>query len=177
MIARGRDHDRSATGGALQRALKRGVEAEHCHLADPRADDDASALSPLRRAERELTGKESNGQAWEPLFDLLATELKIAATRTTVSSVPAFLTEHLRRRLWKVDQKRASEIAATPEQGSAPALSDEEKRKCPDCAGTNFWYPDGQEKGVAKCKHARLTEEKRLDLPKVTAPNPKRTDC
>ncbi len=31
---------------------------------------------------------------------------------------------------------------------------------CPDCRGTGFWYPDGQEKGVAKCKHARLKEEK-----------------
>ena len=31
---------------------------------------------------------------------------------------------------------------------------------CPDCRGTGFWYPDGQEKGVAKCRHARLQEEK-----------------
>lgn len=29
-------------------------------------------------------------------------------------------------------------------------------RSCPDCQGTGFWYPEGQEKGVAKCKHTRL---------------------
>jgi hypothetical protein len=29
---------------------------------------------------------------------------------------------------------------------------------CPDCKGTNFWYPNGKEKGVAKCLHPRLDE-------------------
>ncbi len=28
--------------------------------------------------------------------------------------------------------------------------------KCPDCQGTGFWYPQGMERGVSKCKHARL---------------------
>jgi hypothetical protein len=27
---------------------------------------------------------------------------------------------------------------------------------CPDCFGTGMWYPEGYEKGVAKCKHKRL---------------------
>jgi len=27
---------------------------------------------------------------------------------------------------------------------------------CPDCHGTGFWYPNGTEQGVAKCRHARL---------------------
>jgi hypothetical protein len=87
---------------------------------------------------------------------MLVTELKIAAGRTTVSNVPAFLTEHLRRRLWKVDKKQATEIAVEPEQGTHSPLSDEEKRSCPDCAGTNFWYPEGPDKGVSKCRHAKL---------------------
>lgn len=109
-------------------------------------------------AEKELTGKNSaSGMQWGELAELLVTELKIAASRTSVSNVPAFLTEHLRRRLWKVDQKRAAEIAVEPEaQGSQPTLTEEEKRSCPDCAGTNFWYPDGPDKGVAKCAHAKL---------------------
>jgi hypothetical protein len=55
-----------------------------------------------------------------------------------------------------VDKKRATEIAIEPEQASHTALSDEEKRSCPDCAGTNFWYPQGTDKGVAKCKHSKL---------------------
>jgi hypothetical protein len=33
-------------------------------------------------------------------------------------------------------------------------------KNCPDCQGSGFWYPEGVEKGVAKCKHARLAEGK-----------------
>jgi hypothetical protein len=28
---------------------------------------------------------------------------------------------------------------------------------CPDCSGTGFWYPEGIEKGVQRCKHEKLT--------------------
>lgn len=31
-------------------------------------------------------------------------------------------------------------------------------KNCPDCQGSGFWYPEGVERGVAKCKHLRLTE-------------------
>jgi hypothetical protein len=34
-------------------------------------------------------------------------------------------------------------------------------KSCPDCQGSGFWYPEGTEKGVAKCKHLRLTEGKK----------------
>jgi hypothetical protein len=27
---------------------------------------------------------------------------------------------------------------------------------CPNCAGTGFWYPDGTDKGVARCSHESL---------------------
>jgi hypothetical protein len=121
-------------------------------------DDEAAPLGELfRELEREVIGKNSASlQQWQDLRELLVTELKIAAGRTTISNVPAFLTEHLRRRLWKVDKKRATEIAIEPEQGSQPTLSDAEKRTCPDCAGTNFWYPEGLDKGVARCRHTKL---------------------
>jgi DNA-binding Lrp family transcriptional regulator len=33
-------------------------------------------------------------------------------------------------------------------------------KNCPDCQGSGFWYPEGIERGVAKCKHVRLTEGK-----------------
>jgi hypothetical protein len=123
-------------------------------------DDEATRqlADVFLKAEKELTGKNSaNGVQWGELAEMLVTELKIAASRTTVSNVPAFLAEHLRRRLWKVDKKRATEIAAVePAQGSEPALSEEEKRACPDCAGTNFWYPEGPDKGVSRCRHLKL---------------------
>ena len=126
------------------------------------SDDDAAARRLAARfieAERELTGKVSTSEErWDEVADVLVTELRIAAARTTVSNVPAFLAEHLRRRLWKVDKARATELAATEGQGrQATALTAEEMQKCPDCAGTGFWYPDGAEKGVAKCRHASLT--------------------
>lgn len=122
-------------------------------------DDEATRrfVENLQQAERELTGKIStNSEAWSELAEVLVTELKIAAGRTTVSNVPAFFAEHLRRRLWKVDKRRATEIAVEPEQGNQSALSEAEKRSCPDCAGTNFWYPDGPDKGVSRCRHSKL---------------------
>ncbi len=41
---------------------------------------------------------------------------------------------------------------------NAPATEAADISQCPDCKGTGFWYPDGTEKGVAKCKHTRLAE-------------------
>jgi hypothetical protein len=125
-------------------------------------DDEAGArrlAARLIHVERELTGKVSKeGDRWEDLAEVLVAELRIAAARTTVSNVPAFLAEHLRRRLWKVDKAGAAEMASgQSEQGNvAPALTAEEKQKCPDCAGVGFWYPDGPDKGVAKCQHVKL---------------------
>ncbi|HLL14432.1 MAG TPA: hypothetical protein VK388_05185 [Pyrinomonadaceae bacterium] len=114
-------------------------------------DDDAFAKS-LREVERELTGKESSAQAWESLFELLAAELKIAAARTTVSSVPAFLTEHLRRRLWKLDKKQLEE-EVVDEKSTEPPI---DASKCLDCGATGWWYPNGPDKGVARCRHQKL---------------------
>ena len=34
-------------------------------------------------------------------------------------------------------------------------------KNCPDCQGSGFWYPEGVEKGVAKCKHVRLGREEK----------------
>jgi hypothetical protein len=30
---------------------------------------------------------------------------------------------------------------------------------CPDCHGTNFFYPEGHNKGVTRCQHSRLGQE------------------
>ncbi|HZG50622.1 MAG TPA: hypothetical protein VEZ40_00680 [Pyrinomonadaceae bacterium] len=128
------------------------------------SDDDAHArrlAAKMVDAEKELTGRISTSdEKWEELAEVLVSELRIAAARTTVSNVPAFLAEHLRRRLWKVDKARATEMAAegegTHEQEVRNRLSDEKRKLCPDCAGVGFWYPEGPDKGVAKCKHIRL---------------------
>jgi hypothetical protein len=125
-------------------------------------DDEAFAkfILVLQEAAKQVTGKRLNPSDKErlgELAELLATELKIAAARTTnVSSVPAFLTEHLRRRLWKVDKKQVSGEGKPETSSAKTALSNEEARNCPDCGGSGMYYPEGYEKGVAKCRHEKL---------------------
>ncbi len=41
-------------------------------------------------------------------------------------------------------------------QASTPASKSVDASSCPDCNGTGWWYPQGQEMGIAKCKHERL---------------------
>jgi hypothetical protein len=121
-------------------------------------DDAARAMAKtLLQAERELTGKNSsNSIQWRELAEVLVAELKIAAGRTTISNVPAFMAEHLRRRLWKLDKKQATrEGKELPDQASLkPCIP--EGQTCPDCSNTGWWYPNGMEKGVARCTHLKL---------------------
>jgi hypothetical protein len=53
---------------------------------------------------------------------------------------------------------RSGEADALIEKFFQPQTSAEplDASKCPDCQGTGFWYPQGREQGVSKCKHARL---------------------
>ena len=73
-------------------------------------DELRRSLAPLLDATRELTGREASD--WREVAEVLAAELKIAAGRTTVSSVPAFLAEHLRRRLWKKEKRDMDALAS-----------------------------------------------------------------
>ena len=129
-----------------------------------RTDDEAFArlVSRLRRATREITGKEpsaAEAERWDQLGELLVMELKIAAGRTgNVSSVPAFFTEHLRRRLWKKDQRQVEEEGKI-EAGKSGTRFEVDASKCPDCFGAGMWYPEGFDKGVARCRHEKLTGE------------------
>jgi hypothetical protein len=131
-----------------------------------RTDDDDAALAglyaALKQASIELTGKDlslAESERWRELAEVLIAEVKIAAARTTVSSLPAFLAEHLRRRLWKIDKRRAlAEGTETPDQGLSASPS-ADYSKCPDCAGSNWYYPEGQEKGIKRCRHEKLRVE------------------
>ena len=74
-------------------------------------DDEAFAglVERLKTASREVSGKEPSGadaERWTEVAELLVTELKVAASRTNVTSAPAFLAEHLRRRLRKADARQ-----------------------------------------------------------------------
>jgi hypothetical protein len=130
-------------------------------------DDDAALaglLAILKQAAKDLTGKNpsaSEVERWRELGEVLSTELKIAAAHTAVSSVPSFFAEHLRRRLFKKDRKQIAEEAASSSSipASASMLTDAQIRECPDCGGSGLYYPEGYEKGVAKCKHEKLSRE------------------
>jgi hypothetical protein len=129
---------------------------------DINTDDEAFTefAAAVRKTAKEITGREpSKAEAtrWAEVAEVLMTELKIAAGRTTVSSVPAFLAEHLRRRLWK-KEKRQIEAETAEQKASSPSRK-VDATKCPDCFGTGMYYPEGYEKGVAKCPHSKLTEE------------------
>lgn len=124
-------------------------------------DDEAFAefVSLLRENAREITGRQpsaAEAAKWRELAEVLITELRIAAGRTTVSSVPAFLAEHLRRRLWKLENRKQPPTGAGESEASGPTVTREEALECPDCFGTGMYYPDGFEKGVARCKHQQL---------------------
>lgn len=129
-----------------------------------RNDDDDAALAGLvarlKIAAKEITGREvSTGERerWNDLAEVLVTELKIAAARTTVSSVPSFLSEHLRRRLFKKDKQQLTAEATTASYQAQ--LSPVEINKCPDCGGSGWFYPQGEGQGVARCKHEKLLPE------------------
>jgi len=124
-------------------------------------DDEAFAgfVELMRKAAAEVTGRAPTAaekSRWTDLGELLAAELKIAAGRTTVSSAPAFLTEHLRRRLWKKD---AQQFEVEGAQAGPDADRKADISLCPDCFGTGMFYPEGYDKGVAKCSHERLTAD------------------
>jgi hypothetical protein len=127
-----------------------------------KSDDDeafADFITVIGKAAKETTGRglsPAERHRWAEVAEVLATELKIAAGRTTVSSAPSFLAEHLRRRLWK-KEKRQIEAEAVKQKESAPTAIDDVS-KCPDCFGTGMWYPQGFDKGVARCDHVKLRE-------------------
>jgi hypothetical protein len=99
-------------------------------------DDEAFAtlIEKLRTATREVSGKEpskADAERWAEVAELLVTELKVAASRTTVTSAPAFLAEHLRRRLRKADarqiEREVGEASSRQAAGTAkPELNAEQ---------------------------------------------------
>ena len=147
--------DNTNTSGTPNTSFKTNTE---------RSDDDeayAAFLAAMKEAVREVTGRDSSpaeAQRWKELAEVLVTELKIAAGRTTVSSAPAFFAEHLRRRLFKKDKREIEREAAAPGTGKSTALTQDQINQCPDCFGTGMWYPEGYEKGVAKCRHEKLED-------------------
>lgn len=81
--------------------------SENFFRSEEKTVDDESALDELTRTfekmSRKYTGEnlsKNEREKWKELAELLEMEFEVAAARTkSISSVPVFLTEHLRRRL------------------------------------------------------------------------------
>jgi hypothetical protein len=133
-------------------------------ISSAEADDERFALSELNKifseATLKITGstpRSADRERWAELARVLVSELEIAAGHTTISSVPSFLAEHLRRRLWKIDKQQAqAEGRELPDQ-AINTLQSPDASQCPDCAGSGWHYPQGLDKGVKRCQHERLT--------------------
>jgi hypothetical protein len=137
-------------------------EAKTSFKTNTERDDDealATFVTTMKKVAKEITGRElslAESSRWGELADVLATELKIAAGRTIVSSVPAFLAEHLRRRLWKKEKRQ---LDAESKELTATSTQKVDAAECPDCFGTGMWYPEGFDKGVARCRHEKLAPD------------------
>jgi hypothetical protein len=178
--------DRGHTGdkvpvvqGSQSDPCDRGISAEDTSTSEApktliktsteQRDDDDAALAglnaTLKQAAEEVTGRKlsaSELERWRELGEVLATELKIAAARTTVSSAPSFLSEHLRRRLWKKDKRELQAEATTTvaQAGKSSSLNPEQIKACPDCGGTGFKYKgENFTGGVEKCRHEKLVSD------------------
>ncbi|MDQ3917793.1 MAG: hypothetical protein M3348_04895 [Acidobacteriota bacterium] len=130
----------SGVGGVGSEALESTTSGDpktSFKTKDQNTDDEAFAglVASLKQASREVTGREpsaSDRDRWKDVAELLTTELRIAAARTCVTSAPAFLAEHLRRRLRKADarqiEREVSEATAGMSSAapSKPELSHDE---------------------------------------------------
>jgi hypothetical protein len=64
-----------------------------------------------------------------------------------------YLVEH-----HEINPRIASMIVNAGEGNPQQALPlDSDASMYPDCGGTGYWYPGGEGKGVAKCKHLKLS--------------------
>jgi hypothetical protein len=90
-------------------------------------------LETLSKVSEKVSGKpphKSDSEKWKQIAELLAMELEIAAARTkSVSNVPAFLTEHLRRRLLGKATMPKSKVSNSLQVGKAndPKAKDTEE--------------------------------------------------
>ena len=110
------------TGGVIAANNSRSVEPKTSFKTNTNDDEVFSKFNQiLRDAHREVTGRNPTTSDVEKYADVartLADELKMASVKTNITSPPAFLAEHLKRRLSKPD--REGKVKPTVE---APALA------------------------------------------------------
>jgi hypothetical protein len=73
-------------------------------------------------------------------------------------AIPAGLAKIAGQENFAGQAKSAAIIDKDLKESNKREMAAPDYKTCPDCQGSGFWYPEGNEKGVAKCKHARLAE-------------------
>jgi hypothetical protein len=122
-------------------------------------DDEAFAglVRDLRQATLDVTGREptaADSARWQSVGEVLVTELKIIAARTNVvSSAPAVLNEHLRRRLGKAESRAVETPAVSTEQNKPKVNREFTNELCPVCKGAlTEADPDGGKRRCTFCR-------------------------
>ncbi len=72
-------------------------------------------------------------------------------------AIPAGLAKIAGQENFAGQAKSATIIDKALKENTKREEASQDYKNCPDCSGSGFWYPEGIEKGVAKCKHAKLT--------------------
>jgi hypothetical protein len=127
-LVRGTDQKRDSDGQSQTSENKEESLGPKTFIKTERSDDDdeafAGMFAALKDAITRVTGKSptaGDAPRLKEIGELLAAELQIAASRTTVTSGPAFLAEHLRRRLRKADAKQIEREVSEASREAASA--------------------------------------------------------
>jgi hypothetical protein len=135
--------------------LSWGWGKETCFISNPRLSERSNVpLSSMKRAVIGLVSKgmiektgQTNGYGKEQGVEYRVPNMgwqPNTSSQPTLSSQPNM--SPIKEKLLKENNKNGNELSL-------------DTKNCPDCQGSGFWYPEGTEKGVAKCKHQRLRDE------------------
>jgi hypothetical protein len=123
-----------------------------CFISNPRLSERSNVpLSSMKRAVAGLVSKgmvektgQTNGFGKEQGVEYRVPNMgwqPNASSQPNMSSQP--ILGSIKEKLLKENNKKGNELSL-------------DTKSCPDCSGTGYWYPEGIEKGVAKCKHERI---------------------
>jgi DNA-binding MarR family transcriptional regulator len=121
------------------------------------AERTSLSISSIQRAERSLIGKgmleklgtqngygKSQGRRYRLFIPTsLLTQTRLVKGNSLVPQT------NIKEKLLKENNKKENELSP-------------DFKNCPNCQGSGFYYPEGVEKGVAKCKHETLVKEGKL---------------
>jgi hypothetical protein len=126
--------------------LSWGYKNNHCHISNDRLAERAGmSVAKLKQVTR---GLESKG---------LIKKVSTPHGQNVVQGVEYEVQTsswQLRRSQPQRSQPDDSQLQYAPNKEEDLKEIDKGGR-CPDCFGTGYWYPEGYDKGVARCPHAR----------------------